>query len=221
MDDLVRDIHETLQHYQTLAEKKTHASGREYYSLSAECPAYGAMVTVSFPRPTFHQPPLDAEEKYGLSGIAGRYAMPQGLKPVELQAYAEVLGHAVRAGHISADVQQEKFEEVLTALTARNPGLAELRLDPTQEDALQDALIGIASDFNVTDMQRFHDTQGLDDLTTEIAMDFNKKFPGVALNWLPAPETFEKVTAQLEARQFKPAPAAAVSNTAPRVPQAG
>lgn len=215
MDDLVRDIHETLRHYESLAEKKTHASGRIYYSLSADCPSYGARVTVSFPRPTFHQPPRDAETQYGLTGLAAHYVMPAGLKPVELQAYAEVLGHAVRAGDLSLTEQQEKLGEVFLALEARNPVLAQLRLDPLQEDALQDALIGIASDFNVTDMQRFHDTQGLDDLTTAVAMDFNKKFPGVALNWLPAPETFEKVTAQLEAKR-------AVSNTPkPAARQAG
>lgn len=86
--------------------------------------------------------------------------MPEGLKPAELQAYAEILGRAARVGDITRQGRDERLAEVLAALSARNPVLRRLQPEPANPDALQDTIVGIARDCNVDDIAWFNDSGG-------------------------------------------------------------
>ena len=209
MDDLVRDIHETLRAYAAEAEKMRDAAGNPYYRLKAYCADYGVDVTVTFPRPKFYQPPRDAERKYGLTGIAAHYVLPAGLTAVELQAYAEVLGHATRKGDVTRENANDRLGEVFAALTARNPALAALTPDPAHPEALHDTLIGIASDCNVADIRWFNENDPADALQHPCFDRFRQTFGNdIDLTWMPSPETMAKIEKQLLQKQaFKAAPA--------------
>ncbi len=211
MDDLVTDMLQTIEFYKDEATRTESLRYGVYYSLCAICPVVGVEVKISFPRPMFHQPPLQTEARYGLRDIAGHYRLPAGLAPIDLQAYAEIMAHATRKEEISAEMMNGRFDELLAAITARNPKLEKLRLDPADADARYDALMGIASDFNVADIQHFLDTKKVDSLGDPSLEAFNKKIGNnFWMPWIPAPETLASMEQQFtyRGRFLKPLPQA-------------
>ncbi len=211
MDDLTRDVLQTIEFYKEEATAIQSLRYGTYYSLCARCPVLGMEVKISFPRPMFHQPPLQTEARYGLKDIAGHYRLPEGLKPIELQAYVEIMAHTVRRGDISPDLMNDRFDELLTAITARNPKLEKLNLNPADVDARYDALMGIASDFNVADIQHFLDTKNADAVGDPSLEAFNLKIGhNFWMPWIPAPETMASMEQQFtfRGRFLKPLPQA-------------
>ena len=211
MDDLTRDILQTIEFYKAEATPVTSARHGTYYCLAAICPVLGMEVKISFPRPMFHRPPLQTEARYGLRDIAGHYKLPAGLDPIDLQSYVEIMAHATRSGEISAELMNDRFDELLTAITARNPALEKLRLDPADVEARYDALMGIASDFNVADIQHFLDTKNADAVGDPSLEAFNQKLGNnFWMPWIPAPETLMRMEQQFtfRGRFLKPLPQA-------------
>lgn len=198
-DDLVREIHGVLDAYIEKADYVyCHKNTVCHVLLSCEG---GIQFRTTYPRPLFHQPPADLEREHGFIGIAGHYKMPAGLTPAQLQGYGEILRHAAQAGELSTDAMNEKFDEVLLALAARNPQLA--KLDPgTDWLGRYNIVLGVASDFNVKDIQFFLDTYP--DITPKDDKgqytQLWENIRGLPLVWMPAPETLIDIATQMQGR---------------------
>ncbi len=197
MDDLVKEICETLERYKACATYAYIQDGVVSHVLVAKEEA-GFELRTTWPRSNFYQPPCDLEKKFGMTGIAGNYKMPEGLTPVELQAYGEIMRHAELVGDISACVMNDKLDQLLGALEARNPQLGGLR---QTDDKLSryNTILGIASEFNPKDIQSFiDDYPGL----AKPDADYDAVWSRVAhlqLSWIPAPETLKEIDRQLQA----------------------
>lgn len=207
MDELIRDIHETLERYKSCATYAYKQDGVICHVLVATEEA-GFEMRTTWPRANFYQPPLDLEKTQGMTGIAGNYKMPEGLSHVELQAYGEVLRHAELAGDISADTMNDKFDQLLGALEARNPQLSTIR---QTEDKLSryNVILGIASEFNPKDIQFFIGAYPA--FAAPDDPDYDATWSRIAhlqLAWIPAPETLKEIDRQLQAQPAPmPAPA--------------
>ncbi len=204
-DDLVRDIQGVLAAY---VEKANYA----YCHMNTVCNVLlscdgSTEFRTTYPRPHFHQPPVDLEREQGFKGIAGHYKLPEGLRPSELQGYGEILRHAAQAGELSVEAMNEKFDEVLLSLASRNPQLA--KLDPGADWlGRYNIVLGIASEFNVKDIQFFIDTfpdivpQGDNGEYTKLWENLR----GLPLVWMPAPDTLISIATQMQGRVIEQKP---------------
>ncbi|MCE9507290.1 MAG: hypothetical protein K8R48_03100 [Alphaproteobacteria bacterium] len=100
----------------------------------------------------FCQPPVDFEKKYSLTGVSQRYRLPEGLSPRDLQNYALL---SWRKESLTVAEQQERLAGVWHLLTAYNPELNKVLHDPQDTDTLFHAIMGVASAFNIEDIQGF------------------------------------------------------------------
>lgn len=204
-DDLVREIHGVLAAYVERANYVfCHKDTVCHVLLSCEG---DTQFRTTYPRPHFHQPPVDLEREHGFKGIAGNYKLPEGLKASELQGYGEILRHAAQAGELSVEEMNEKFDEVLLSLAARNPQLA--RLDPG-EDWLgrYNIVLGIASEFNPQDIQFFLDIYP-DIAPKDDGGHYAKLWEnirGLPLVWMPAPDTLISIATQMQGKIIEPKP---------------
>lgn len=201
-DDLVREIHGVLDAY---IEKANYVYCHKQTVCHVLLSCEGSTeFRTTYPRPHFHQPPVDLEREHGFKGIAGNYKLPEGLKASELQGYGEILRHAAQAGELSVDEMNEKFDEVLLSLAARNPQLA--KLNPG-DDWLgrYNIVLGVASEFNVKDIQFFLDTfpdiAPKDDQGHYARLWENIR--GLPLIWMPAPDTLISIATQMQGRAIE------------------
>jgi len=204
-DDLVREIHGVLDAYVEKANfVYCHKDTVCHVLLSCDG---STEFRTTYPRPHFHQPPVDLEREHGFTGIAAHYKLPEGLKASELQGYGEILRHAAQAGELSVEAMNEKFDEVLLSLAARNPQLA--KLDPG-EDWLgrYNIVLGIASEFNPKDIQFFIDTYP-DIVPKDGAEHYTKLWEnirGLPLVWMPAPDTLISIATQMQGQVIEQKP---------------
>lgn len=197
MDPLVKEIRQVLQHYAAHAHYAyKHGNMTCHVLLATEDD--GCKLTTTWPRPHFHQPPLQLEKALGVTGVAGHYHMPEGLHASQLQGYAEVLRHAATVGEMSWRTVDDKLDQVIGALTARNPELASLKPGGDRL-ARYNIVLGVASEFNAKDIQYFIDFYP--DLAVSPGGDYDRAWRHVQyhfpLSWIPAPETLFTVEKQI------------------------
>jgi hypothetical protein len=197
---LVRGIRETLEFYKSRADRTFEEGGETRYVLRAYSADNKAEVLITFPRPYFYQSPLDAEAKYGFTGLAGNYRMLPGLPAIELQAYAEVMWHAEMKGDISAREMNDNLGRVFGALAALNPQLESLRV-PDDKMALYNTLIGVASEYNPHDIQYFLDTVNSPMSSDPAYFNLWKNLGELEVTWIPGPETLVSMDRQLSAQK--------------------
>jgi hypothetical protein len=98
-----------------------------------------------------YQPPVDFENTYGLDGISQPYLLPEGLTSADLQTYALL----IRQTEITAVQRLGKMTAVWGILAAYNPELEKLSYQPQDAGMLYHMVMGVASAFNVSDIQHF------------------------------------------------------------------
>lgn len=199
MDELVREMHGTIEAYKEKALYAYKQAGMVCHVLEAQ--DEGFTLRTTFPRATFYQSPVQMEQEHGLTGISGGYKMPDGLSHLELQAYAEILRHAHVAGDITKDQMNDKFDQVLGMLTARNPQIAEIK--PGSETLSRyNTVLGIASEYNPKDIQHFLDGESAGNmLGTDPAYDAAwGKVKDLTLTWIPAIDTLNEIARQMDAK---------------------
>lgn len=204
MDPLVKEIRQVLQYYASRADY-AYAHGKLTCHVLLATEEDGVKLTTTWPRPHFHQPPVQLEKALGVTGIAGHYHMPEGLHASQLQGYAEVLRHAAVTGEISYATMDDKLDQVLGALVARNPELG--GLVPGQDKlARYNIVLGVASEFNVKDIQYFIDY--FPDLADPPGGRYDEAWRNVQkfhpICWIPAPETMFALERQVCKQGFTP-----------------
>jgi hypothetical protein len=153
---LVREAYATVRRYRRLAEeRKVGADGKTYYVLQTKSGV--STIPLYLPLRSFRQAPLELEKKFGLSNIAGRYKMPKRLSAQKLQEYTQVLWHAEMRGDITEDQMLEKMGLMRALLEVQNPEIKKLKIQPDDRFGLYDVLLGVASDFNIRDIQSWLD----------------------------------------------------------------
>ncbi|HYD19675.1 MAG TPA: hypothetical protein VEF76_14480 [Patescibacteria group bacterium] len=195
-DDLVREIHETLDAYVAKADMCFRHGGTVCNVLLSQ--DGDTTMRTTYPRPFFNQPPLDFEKKWGVTGIAGHYRLPKGLTAPELQGYGEVLRHGALTGDISAEAMNDKLDQLISALAARNPTLKGIN---PGDDFLgrYNVVLGVASEFNAKDIQFFIDTYP-DIAPRNDSGRYERLWEplkGIDILWMPAPETLQSIAQQL------------------------
>jgi hypothetical protein len=149
----------------------------------------------------FYQPPVEFEKKHNLTGISQWYSLPAGLSPRDLQSYALL---SWRKENLTAAEQQERLAGVWHLLTAYNPELKKIIHDRQDTDALYHAIMGVASAFNIKDIQGFisNSTQPHRAWEMEKTPEFIKLTEvfnrcagpeGLNLKWVAAPATLRLI----------------------------
>jgi len=201
MDDLVREIRETVELYKSKAARTFEEGGETRYVLNAFCADEKCKVDITFPRPYFYQSPVDAEMKYGFTGLSGNYRMLPGLPAIELQAYAEILWHAEMSGDITPREMNDRLGRVFGALAGLNPQLEKLRIPEDDKMALYNTLIGVASQYNPHDIQYFLDTVHKPISSDPAYLKLWDNLGEIEITWIPGPETLVSMDRQLAAQQ--------------------
>lgn len=224
MDEMVLEIKETIEawrargHLLTLGEKRAWIKAFEPHRapdgpiLSLEAwegvvlfqtfhPETRKLLRQSFvPNPHFSQPAIDAERRYGLSGIGRQYRMPEGLTPQELESYSSIVCHAVTHGEMSGEDALCRFQRVKAALSMLTPELQTLAFDEQNVYIFGDFFNGIASAFNVSDIQSYlvnitgHVTgniSGYGEMESRLALQ------GYDFSWVPSMKTLQEIDLQI------------------------
>lgn len=202
MDPQVRNILETVERYKAKADViEQQSDGSPRHTLMTRSPG-GSLLYLYLPPRRFVQPPRILEERYGLSGLAGHYKMPEGLKAADLESYAQVMSHAQMRGDITNREMQKKLQDAIDLLAAHNPELKNLKPGSHDFDARFDILMGVASDFNVKDIQFYLDgnSGGVARQNPAWAALESKIQSRVPMAWIPSMDTMQKIDAQTEQR---------------------
>ncbi len=142
MDNISKEIQDTLDAYKQKAVAIDHPSGQDVSMLQSTLPSGQPIFPVLFPYLEFEQKPLAFEEKMGLTGIAGKYQMPEGVTPMELETYTKVLYHAQVRGDITPDQEVAGLNKVFDALVEINPQLQALKFDHQDRQQLFERAFG-------------------------------------------------------------------------------
>ena len=196
MDDLAREILETIEAFKKQGQKKHDSrTGVLCSNVLFENTVLKFSYEVKIPDPEFEQPPVLFEKKYGFQGISRQYCLPKGLSCADLQIYALLLQRRI-------DTTQEqrlgKMTEVWDALITRNLSLERLRGNPEDSDTLFHIIMGVASAFNVNDIQHYivsgesaHREMEESSLFKKLCTVFNNENPD--LRWVASPETLQMI----------------------------
>jgi hypothetical protein len=142
------------------------------------------------------QPPVEFEKTCGLAGISQHYILPEGLTSADLQTYALLLGQTETGQRL------EKLTEVWDALVSCNPELKKISSSPRGAVSLYHRVMGVASAFNISDIQHFISSPGAKAQEMEKSPEFKKLtevFNRYAapeklnLKWVAAPETLRLI----------------------------
>lgn len=209
MDDLTREILHFIDRYRAKAAKAGGLTDSNHMLLHAiALDPRGLALPV--PKNDFCQPPMVLEEKTGLRGLGVDWKMPAGLRPVELQIYGMLLAHAMECGDLSRAQGQGRMFEACMALAVRNPPLQALRLDGKDTRKLYDVMLGVASGFNVDDMQHYLDGKVFyisqrDPEWQSRNTQLGGLLQGHHIGWVMSIATMDAALAQLAAPAAKPA----------------
>ncbi len=211
MNRLVREMLETLVRYRERAVPELHSSGKQVHVFNSVAGAIP--LKLAFPNPDFTQPPRELEKKLGLSGLAGNYYMPSGMKAEALQTYVLALRQMGLRGEVTVQQETHRLAQIFALLVADNRVLDALCVDKHDRQKIYEVVRGITSGYNVRDIQFFHDVrsgaQARQDpayaaLWTEVAQQ------GVDLTgWIPAPSTLRDIRQQLAAKSLQSKPGGA------------
>ena len=144
------------------------------------------------------QPALQFEKQNSLAGIAGRYVMPENIKPFELESVLIKVAATTEALPLYTDLWRR--------LEAANPELKSVFLQPDDPRCMDYALMGVVSGFNVDDINFFlkGHREGIPSYTySQSPQRFRRLYNEIerrthSIPWVPAPATLEKIKAQLD-----------------------
>ncbi|MBI1215312.1 MAG: hypothetical protein GC185_05770 [Alphaproteobacteria bacterium] len=142
------------------------------------------------------QPAVQFEKQTGMKGIAGQYNLPEGLTPKDLQNYSLLTRLSAGTGMISEAQATGRLDEVVAALSGRNPQLETLKYDRNNAGALNAVVNGVASGFNTSDIQCYLDGASQDASYTQTLGKVQGKL-GKSLGWVPSAETLKNVETQM------------------------
>ena len=210
MEALAREMLDTIEAFKAKADQTDVRPDGRVVSVQTTRTPSGGLLYLYLPPRSFSQPPLELEEGYGFRNLAGHYKMPDGITAADLQSYGQVMLHAQMRDEITNREMQQKLQRVIDRLTELNPQLKELRPDPHDFDARYDTVLGIASDFNVKDMNFW-----LSGNTGTVAqqnpvwnaMETSIIGRGIPLKWVASMDTLQSVDAQLNQREAMMYPA--------------
>lgn len=180
---------------------------------------------VCIPNIDFHQPAVLFERKYGLTGISQQYTLPDGVSAADLQTYMILLYHRE---DMTLEEKNIHSRELYNELVTLNPSLQNIQVDLQNFEQTNYLICGIASAFNVKDIQQFLEDTAANDaglgpapnikMSQHPSFDslsaiFNKHAPPHqplmrALGWTASPETLQLIEQKfLEKKPPSPAPA--------------
>ncbi len=201
MDDLAREMIDTITTCMAKGvETRDPVTGKIHFLLVTIDSKDKSESRLEIPFPDFCQPPVDFEKKSGLKNIAARYNLPEGIKPCDLQDYAQSLRHGVMRNEIPADTAEDKMMQAYHALVARNPQLAELEPLTGKDLNTFHTLMGVASGFNVKDIKYWLNggtlSKGLQD--PAYAENMQKADRWCLTDWAVSPETLQDICTQID-----------------------
>ncbi|MBI1214249.1 MAG: hypothetical protein GC185_00355 [Alphaproteobacteria bacterium] len=160
----------------------------------------GETLTMKMPDPDFRQPPVELESVCGITGISGGYTYPYGLKPAEIESYADVLQHSFLRGDIDAGERGNMVQEVFALLEKKNPALSAIDFDRQDADRMQAVLKGIARGWNARDIGFSLSAEGQGVMQSPGYQELARKtmLPGEEGTWRPAPETMTLIARKMQ-----------------------
>jgi hypothetical protein len=183
-----------------------------------------------------HQPPYRFEKATGLKGIGGNYKYPASMNAVQFddawtwtfiqKENRQILPTALVAAGIALpeyprrmDINdymatlpqpvQGMYRNVWDELVALNPQLKGVRVDKGDIGQVYDAINGVASGFNVTDINYYLEADSSREARLKyFAHPLIAKIDeesGAHMCWIAAPETLQQVSLQLDERKARAA----------------
>ncbi len=164
----------------------------------------GSLIEMSLPNPAFGQPPVTFERREKVTGISETYDLPDGLSPQKLDSYVMTVMHARLSCMLDPDEAAERLTGVFDLLAESNPQLKKLAFDRQDWHKGYHALMGVASAFNVQDIQYWLDnTTGMTIRKDEAYDALRSETAEIAGNigWRPAPDTLRDIRRRIEEKK--------------------
>lgn len=206
MDDLAREIKALIEDCKAKGKRRPDpaTTGRDISWFRTRDPGRGLEWETPIPDPEFSQPPRTVEKEHGFTGIAGRYHLPEDLSAEDIQTYSILVRNLAWQGDYSIEDCLGKLSELHQALVGRNPELADIRYNPQDPHAVYDIVLGVASAFNVADIQHFLNMNPESEPNYHASLrdpDWKKlhdalRARGVDPFWVPARQTLENMHLQ-------------------------
>ena len=207
-EDMVKRMHSEIDAMKAQGVEKIVA-GQKHVVI--ETPFKGGVLPLELPAIDRKQPAAMFEKQYGLKGIAKEYKYPPGTTAEEVEDYAKVVWHQKLRGEITPEQMEEKLRQVRGMLEDLNPELKAINAG-TREMATYDVILGATSGFNPKDMQFFlsgHNTMEARALNPEfVAFERDLTRRGMAMQWVPSPDTMQEISRQISAPGYKLPPGA-------------
>lgn len=212
MDDLAREIKETIEAYKARGTP-VEINGQTFYQIRPES-AYevtlGEKKTRAWESAFFIpkcsiQPPVDLEKKHGLVGIAGYFVLPQGVTSEDLDTYLSILDDAEMHGEMTRAAYSKRLQDIHALLLQLNPELGQLVYKKKDAFTLSHVICGVIAGINIDDIQSFiagnSAAVAREDLEYRI---LRQKWEG-EIGWVPSMKTLKEIDRQLtEKRAQKP-----------------
>ncbi len=181
--------------------------------------------------PVSRKPAVRFEMKTGLSGISQEYVFPQGMTAREFEGlyfwrggkmppvwaqYADLPERNVEALpydidtflNLSSPQLNALYRGVWEEMVKLNPVLADFGLDTTSTRAIYDALLGMASAFNLDDIDYYLDLRkdrrpaALESMQHPLNEEI-REISGTRMEWAPSPKTMQRVAEMLRDKNWK------------------
>ena len=139
------------------------------------------------------------EERTGLKNIAGHYTLPSALTAHEIENYAIAVQYLTQDGVLKDGLK--KLQDLWHNLTLLNPELKEVQPGRNSLRQLSDAIRGVASGFNTSDIHDFiHIGNGsIRNREPDYAQKLDRLQRAIGpIGWIPGRKTLHKIDLQLE-----------------------
>jgi len=158
---------------------------------------------------SFRQPPVDFEKKYGLIGISQYYRLPEGLSSAALDSYSVLL-------HKNFPEEQGlmKMNEAWDELKELNLILKKINYDAGNISMMYNLLMGVASAFNIRDIQHFISDPRAAGSKMRASAEFGSlvqifnyasRPAEFGFGWVASPKTIAYIREQAESKKIPPA----------------
>lgn len=200
MDELVREIREKIEECRQKGRPAVSKKTGEPVSLF-ETRYRGTICDTEIPNTHFSRPPVDFEKKSGLTGIAGQYHMPAGLTPSDVQTYSILIRNLTFQEDYTVEECLGKLTELHQALIGRNSQMEQIRYNPLDPHTVFDIILGVASGFNIKDIQHYIDGNNWSlSMKDPKYKELYEKIDSQAhIYWVPCMETLKEMDRQLSA----------------------
>ncbi|MBI3440267.1 MAG: hypothetical protein HY052_00400 [Proteobacteria bacterium] len=219
MDHLACEILETIEAFRKQGRPKMDSTtGKPFSRVQLGNELFQGDVDI--PDWSFLQPPVDFEMQHHLTKIAQHYHLPEGLSPDNLQTYALLL---TRRKDMSEAARLDKMTAICDALIVANPALQRLQCDTARFWTAYHVVMGVASAFNIDDIQHFLNGQGKPEpagVRMENSLEFKSltsvfnryaaarhMAPDLDMFWVASPTTLQNIRDQFVKKRSKPAAA--------------